>query len=51
MNGRWFAGRKLQASKWDGATNFNVQESDKDLEDRMKNWEKYLYGEEDEVII
>ncbi|KAK3742084.1 hypothetical protein QZH41_017543 [Actinostola sp. cb2023] len=49
MNGRWFAGRRLEASKWDGSSNFNIQETDKDLEDRMKNWEKYLYGEEDEV--
>ncbi|EDO33511.1 predicted protein [Nematostella vectensis] len=48
MNGRWFAGRRLAADRWDGVSNFNIQESDKDLKDRMANWEKFLYGEEDE---
>lgn len=47
MNGRWFAGRRITAEKWDGKTNFKVEETEKQKEERLEEWEKYLAGELD----
>lgn len=47
MNGRWFAGRRITAEKWDGKTNYKVEETDKQKEERLDEWEKYLAGELD----
>lgn len=47
MNGRWFAGRRITAEKWDGKTNFKVEETEKQEEERLDEWEKYLAGELD----
>ncbi|KAJ7388734.1 HIV Tat-specific factor 1 [Desmophyllum pertusum] len=48
MNGRWFAGRRITAERWDGVTNYKVEETDKQREERLGEWEKYLTGELDE---
>lgn len=47
MNGRWFAGRRISAEKWDGKTNFKMEETEKQKEERLDEWEKYLAGELD----
>ena len=42
MNGRWFAGRRLVAQKWDGVTKYDVEETEEEKEKRLKQWEQYL---------
>ncbi|KAI2809166.1 HIV Tat-specific factor 1 [Blomia tropicalis] len=45
MNGRFFAGRKLDAQHWDGKTKFKMEESEKEVEKRIEQWEKFLEQE------
>jgi len=45
MNGRFFAGRKLDATLWDGKTKYKVQETEEEVEKRMKKWDDYLEQE------
>lgn len=47
MNGRWFAGRRISAERWDGVTSYKVEETDQEREQRLGEWEKYLAGELD----
>ena len=42
MNGRFFAGRKLTAESWDGKTKYRVNETEEQVEKRMKEWDKFL---------
>ena len=42
LNGRWFGGQKLVVSYWDGATNYQVEETDQEREQRLKKWEQFL---------
>ncbi|KAF7489513.1 HIV Tat-specific factor 1 -like protein [Sarcoptes scabiei] len=42
MNGRFFAGRKLDSHLWDGKTKYKVQETEEEIEERMKKWDQYL---------
>lgn len=46
MDGRWFAKRKISVSPWDGVTDYQIEETDKEREVRMKNWEKFLVEDE-----
>lgn len=48
MNGRWFAGRRITAERWDGVTSFKAEETDEQREQRLGEWERYLSGELDE---
>ena len=48
MNGRWFAGRRISAERWDGVTNYKVEETEQQREERLNEWERYLAGELDE---
>lgn len=48
MNGRWFAGRRISAERWDGVTNYKVEETEQQREERLNDWERYLAGELDE---
>nr|CAB3254690.1 HIV Tat-specific factor 1 homolog [Phallusia mammillata] len=50
LNGRWFAGKSVDAQIWDGATNYQMEETDKEREVRLKKWEQYLLdgGEKDD---
>ena len=48
MNGRWFAGRRITAERWDGVTSYKVEETDKQREQRLGEWDRYLSGELDE---
>lgn len=47
MNGRWYAGKQLKVSPWDGVTNYQVEETDQEREKRLSAWEKFLQ-EDDE---
>jgi len=45
MNGRFFAGKKLEAEFYDGRTNYHVEESEQSKTARLAKWEKWLDGE------
>lgn len=42
MNGRFFDGRRLEATLWDGKTKYKIQETEEELEARMRKWDDYL---------
>lgn len=42
LNGRWFAGRRLTAETHDGKAKYAVQETQAELDARLKKWENYL---------
>lgn len=46
MNGRFFAGRRLDAAHWDGKTKYKVQETEEEVEKRMAKWDKFLEQQE-----
>ena len=46
MNGRWYGGRQLEVVHWDGVTNYQVEETEKEREERLKQWENFLDDEE-----
>ena len=46
MNGRWYGGRRLEVVHWDGVTNYQVEETEKEREERLKQWENFLEDEE-----
>lgn len=48
MNHRWYAGKQLQVGQWDGITNFQVEETDQEREERLSKWEKFLKEDDDE---
>ncbi|XP_039293512.1 HIV Tat-specific factor 1 homolog [Nilaparvata lugens] len=48
MNGRWFGQRKITAEAWDGKTKYKIQETEEEIERRIKKWDKFLENEEDE---
>lgn len=47
MNGRWFAGRQLEAFKWDGYTNYNVkvQETEEEQAARLEAFSRDIEGQ------
>ncbi|TNN66460.1 HIV Tat-specific factor 1 [Liparis tanakae] len=46
FNGRWFGGRQLTAEFWDGTTDFQVEETTREREERLKGWSTFLEGGE-----
>ena len=42
LNGRWFGGKSVVASIWDGNTDYQIEETDREREERLKKWENYL---------
>lgn len=48
MNGRWYAKRQLDVAQWDGITNFQVEETDQERDERLKKWEKFLKEDEEQ---
>ncbi|XP_013421512.1 HIV Tat-specific factor 1 homolog isoform X1 [Lingula anatina] len=44
FNGRWFAKRQLVAETWDGKTKYEVKETAAEREARLKKWENFLDG-------
>ncbi|XP_059911755.1 HIV Tat-specific factor 1 [Gadus macrocephalus] len=42
LNGRWFGGRQLSAVLWDGTTDYQVEETSREREERLKGWSKFL---------
>ncbi|CAJ1063606.1 HIV Tat-specific factor 1 isoform X1 [Xyrichtys novacula] len=42
FNGRWFGGRQLSAQLWDGQTDYQVEETSREREERLKGWSSFL---------
>ncbi|XP_063751059.1 LOW QUALITY PROTEIN: HIV Tat-specific factor 1 [Eleginops maclovinus] len=42
FNGRWFGGRQLVALLWDGTTDYQVEETSREREERLKGWSTFL---------
>ncbi|XP_034168220.2 HIV Tat-specific factor 1 [Pangasianodon hypophthalmus] len=45
LNGRWFGGRQLSAQLWDGVTDYQVDETVREREERLKGWSAFLGDE------
>jgi len=48
MNGRFFAGRRLEADLYDGWTNYEVKESEEQRQERMKAFGSWLEDDDEE---
>ena len=48
MNNRWYAKKQLEVSLWDGLTDFQVEETDREREQRLEKWEKFLEEDDSE---
>uniref|UniRef100_A0A8D0HH69 17S U2 SnRNP complex component HTATSF1 n=1 Tax=Sphenodon punctatus TaxID=8508 RepID=A0A8D0HH69_SPHPU len=42
LNGRWFGGRQLSVENWDGVTDYQIEETTREREERLKGWETFL---------
>uniref|UniRef100_A0A8C4SNY0 17S U2 SnRNP complex component HTATSF1 n=1 Tax=Erpetoichthys calabaricus TaxID=27687 RepID=A0A8C4SNY0_ERPCA len=42
LHGRWFGGRQLTAELWDGVTDYQVEETTREREERLKGWTSFL---------
>uniref|UniRef100_A0A8C5MZQ7 17S U2 SnRNP complex component HTATSF1 n=1 Tax=Leptobrachium leishanense TaxID=445787 RepID=A0A8C5MZQ7_9ANUR len=46
LNGRWFGGRQLVVELWDGVTDYQIEETSREREERLKGWDNYLIADE-----
>lgn len=46
LNGRWFGGRQLVVHAWDGVTDYQIEETSREREERLKGWETFLQAEQ-----
>ncbi|KAJ1198323.1 hypothetical protein NDU88_002165 [Pleurodeles waltl] len=42
LNGRWFGGRQLVVETWDGVTDYQIEETSREREERLKGWDSFL---------
>ncbi|XP_075692029.1 17S U2 SnRNP complex component HTATSF1 [Rhinoderma darwinii] len=42
LNGRWFGGRQLVVHAWDGVTDYQIEETSREREERLKGWDTFL---------
>ncbi|KAM5221524.1 17S U2 SnRNP complex component HTATSF1 [Ctenodactylus gundi] len=42
LDGRWFGGRQITAQAWDGTTDYQVEETSREREERLRGWEAFL---------
>ncbi|XP_034540258.1 HIV Tat-specific factor 1 [Notolabrus celidotus] len=42
FNNRWFGGRQLSAQLWDGQTDYQVEETSRERDERLKGWSSFL---------
>ncbi|CAO2613317.1 HIV Tat-specific factor 1 homolog, partial [Lemmus lemmus] len=42
LDGRWFGGRQISAQAWDGTTDYQVEETSREREERLRGWEAFL---------
>lgn len=48
LNGKLFRGRTLDVSRWDGHTDFSIEETQAEINNRDSAWAEWLEGDEDE---
>jgi len=48
LNGKLFRGRALSVSRWDGHTDFTIEETQAEINNRDSAWAEWLENEEDE---
>ncbi|XP_008068406.1 HIV Tat-specific factor 1 [Carlito syrichta] len=46
LDGRWFGGRQITAQAWDGTTDYQVEETSREREERLRGWETFLNAPE-----
>ncbi|XP_006992034.1 17S U2 SnRNP complex component HTATSF1 [Peromyscus maniculatus bairdii] len=46
LDGRWFGGRQITAQAWDGTTDYQVEETSREREERLRGWESFLNAPE-----
>ncbi|XP_053328877.1 HIV Tat-specific factor 1 [Spea bombifrons] len=46
LNGRWFGGRQLVVESWDGVTDYQIEETSREREERLKGWDNFLQTNE-----
>ncbi|KAK2502666.1 hypothetical protein MC885_012214 [Smutsia gigantea] len=46
LDGRWFGGRQITAEAWDGTTDYQVEETTREREERLRGWEVFLNAPE-----
>ncbi|KAM7331164.1 hypothetical protein ACRRTK_010353 [Alexandromys fortis] len=46
LDGRWFGGRQITAQAWDGTTDYQVEETSREREERVRGWEAFLNAPE-----
>ncbi|CAH6780317.1 HIV Tat-specific factor 1 [Phodopus roborovskii] len=46
LDGRWFGGRQITAEPWDGTTDYQVEETSREREERLRGWESFLNAPE-----
>lgn len=49
LDGRWFGGRQITdgpSQAWDGTTDYQVEETSREREERLKGWEAFLNAPE-----
>ncbi|XP_012611812.2 17S U2 SnRNP complex component HTATSF1 [Microcebus murinus] len=46
LDGRWFGGRQITAQAWDGTTDYQVEETSREREERLRGWEAFLNSPE-----
>ncbi|XP_063169391.1 17S U2 SnRNP complex component HTATSF1 [Candoia aspera] len=49
LSGRWFGGRQLCVETWDGVTDYQVEETSREREERLKGWQEFL-GDPDQEL-
>lgn len=47
LNGRYYGGQVINASTYDGVTNYQVQETEEEMERRLKEWENFISIDDD----
>jgi len=48
LNGRYYGGQVISAETYDGVTRYEVQETEEELEKRLKEWEKFIGDDNEE---
>jgi HIV Tat-specific factor 1 len=48
MNGRYFAGHTLEADFYDGWSNYDVKETEEQIQKRIENFGKWIEGDEED---
>merc|ERR1712048_173357 len=48
LNGRYYAGKVISAETFDGTSNYQVQETEEEMEKRLSEWERFIEADDEE---